>query len=348
MAASRSTPPIPGASNLGARSHGTATQGTMTLGIVGFGIMGERLLRAALDAPDAPIRPSAVWDPAPEAAARLAAIAPGLPMLPSAAAVTEACDCLYVAAPPAAHLPLAEAALAAGRAVFLEKPLSHDLAASRTFVAQAEAGGARAGVNFPMASSPAVAQLLAWREDGSLGAPQSLEIEVAFAAWPRSWQKDASGWLSRRAEGGFTREVVSHFLFLTRRLLGPLDLKEARATYPGGDLAETAIETRLSAGGIPVRLRGTVGETARDDTNAWTLHGSTGAIRLRDWSIAERRTEAGWSTAPGALPNERMRPLVLRGQLEKVAAMTRGQPQGLATLREALEVQEIVEGILAA
>ncbi|MBP0446852.1 Gfo/Idh/MocA family oxidoreductase [Roseomonas sp. SSH11] len=309
--------------------------------------MGERLVRAARDASDMPVALTGVWDPAPEAAARLATVAPEMPLLGSAAAVIAACDCLYVAAPPAAHLPLAEAALDAGRAVFLEKPLSHDTDAARRFVARAEGAGARAGVNFPMASSPAVAQIAAWRDQGLVGRPESLAISVDFAAWPRSWQRDASGWLSRRAEGGFTREVVSHFLFLTRRLLGPLALEHARASFPGGDQAETAIEARLTAGGTPVSLRGAVGETDRDDTNAWTLRGSAGAIRLRDWSIAEREAGEGWATAPDALPNERMRPLVLRGQLEKVAAMTRGEPQALATLREALEVQEIVEAILA-
>ncbi|WP_235924692.1 Gfo/Idh/MocA family protein [Roseomonas harenae] len=317
------------------------------LGIVGFGIMGERLLRAALDHSTAPLDLTGVWDPSPDATTRLAAIAPGLPMLESAQAVIDACDCLYIAAPPAAHLPLAEAALSARRAVLLEKPLSHDTAAARDFVLRAEAGGARAAVNFPMASSPAVAQLLAWRDGGTVGAPASLEIEVAFATWPRSWQHDASGWLARRAEGGFTREVVSHFLFLTRRLLGPLKLEQARATYPGGDGAETSIVARLTAGGVPVTLRGSVGTTERDDANGWTLRGSAGAIRLRDWSVAERETDGGWATEADALPNERMRPLVLRGQLDKVVAMTRGEPQSLATLREALEVQEIVEAILA-
>jgi hypothetical protein len=33
--------------------------------------------------------------------------------------------------------------------------------------------------------------------------------------------------------------------------------------------------------------------------------------------------------------------------LEKVAAMTRGEAHGLATVREAFEVQEIVETILS-
>lgn len=315
----------------------------IALGIVGFGIMGERLLRAALEHGTESVTVAGVWDPAPSAAGRLAGLAPGVPMLASAEAVIAACDCLYIAAPPAAHLPLAEAALGAGRAVFVEKPLATDLAAARRFVGRAEAAGARAAVNFPMASSPAVAQLSAWRQALT---PEALAIAVDFATWPRGWQKDAAGWLSRRAEGGFTREVVSHFLFLTRRQLGPLALVDARAAFPGGDTAETAIEARLTAGGVPVTLRGGVGTTDREDSNSWTLNDS---IRLRDWSLAERRGADGrWAQAPDALPNERMRPLVLKGQLAGVAAMTRGEAHHLATLREALEVQEIVEAILAA
>ena len=42
-----------------------------------------------------------------------------------------------------------------------------------------------------------------------------------------------------------------------------------------------------------------------------------------------------------------MRPLVLRRQLEGVVRMTAGEPHPLATLQEALEVQTIVEAILA-
>ncbi len=322
------------------------------LGIVGFGVMGERWLRALREHPEPPLRAVGVWDPSPAAAARLAAAAPGVPMLVGAGAVITACECLYVASPPASHLGLARAALAAGRAVLLEKPLSSDTADAQAFVAAAEAAGARAGVNFPMASSPAVAQLAAWRL--GIGAPRSLEIEVAFAVWPRPWQRDAAPWLSRRAEGGFTREVLSHFLFLSRRLLGPLMLGEARVTYPGdGGGAELVVEARLAAGGVPATMRGRVGGTARDEMNSWTLRGERGAIRLRDWSVAERAASGdagadGWEQALDALPQERARPLALRGQMEKVAAMVRGERHGLATLREALDVQEVVEAVLAA
>jgi predicted dehydrogenase len=318
---------------------------TVTLGLVGFGIMGERLLRAALAHDPAVIRPVAVWDPAPPAARRLAAIAPAVPMLDSADAVIAACDVLYIASPPAAHIALAEAAFAAGRAAFLEKPLASDLPDARRFVAAS--AGARAAVNFPMASSPAVAQLSAWRSE--IGAPRALSVSADFANWPRGWQQGAASWLSKRAEGGFTREVLSHFLFLTRRQLGPLVLLDRSATYPEGDGAELAVTARLTAGGIPVTLRGGVGTIAEDEANEWRLECATGAIRLRNWSLAEKRgADGGFHQSPDALPNERMRPMVLRDQLTKLAALTRGEAQDLATLREALEVQEVVEAILGA
>ena len=90
------------------------------------------------------------------------------------------------------------------------------------------------------------------------------------------------------------------------------------------------------------------GETAKDDHNIWMLEGDKGAVRLCDWSIAERRLPDGtWQSAPDAMPNERARPLALKRQLEGVAKLARGEAHHLATLQEALDVQEIVESILA-
>ncbi|MBC7800558.1 MAG: gfo/Idh/MocA family oxidoreductase, partial [Gemmatimonadaceae bacterium] len=170
-------------------------------------------------------------------------------------------------------------------------------------------------------------------------------IDVGFATWPRPWQHAAAGWQDGPAEGGFTREVVSHFLFLSRRLLGPLVLKSSDAVF--GATTERSITARLDAGGLPGRLTGGVGTIAQDDHNTWTIRGVAG-IRLRDWSIAERQHPDGtWVPDPDALPNERMRPFVLRRQLQQVAHMTRGEPHHLATAAEAFEVQQVVEAILS-
>ena len=266
-------------------------------------------------------------------------------MLADPSEVIARCDVLYIASPPSSHIPHAEAALAAGKAVFMEKPLASSLTDARRFVAEAERRGARAAVNFPMASSPAVAQLSTWR--ASLGEPEALAIRLAFARWPRSWQERAASWLSKRMDGGFTREVLSHFLFLTRRQLGPLRLLSGSATFPSDDGAETAIQALVMAGSTQVAISGDVGSTAADDHNEWRLQCQGGAIRLRDWSFAEKHAvDVGWHPAPDGLPNENMRPMVLRGQLTKLAFLVRDEPHNLATLREALEVQEIVEAIL--
>ena len=312
------------------------------LGIIGMGIMGERMLRAAVEHAGESVAVSGVWDPSPAALARVAGLAP---VAESASALIDGAECVYIASPPASHLALAGAALEAGKAAFCEKPLASDVAAAAAFV-QAHAD-ARMAINFPMATSFAVERLRGWIDAGAVGAPQSLAIEVAFAGWPRGWQRDAVGWLDGPAEGGFTREVVSHFLFLTQRVLGKISLLESSVSYPENGRSERAITASLTAGDVPVTLKGGVGTTARDDENSWTLNGAAGSVRLRDWAFAERLVDGVWQGDPEAPPQDRVRPLVLKRQLAGVAAMTRGEAHPLATLGEAFGVQRVVEGILA-
>lgn len=319
-------------------------QTSISFGLIGAGIMGERMLRAALDQPAAALQVSGIWDPSSAAMERIATALPAVPHQPDAAALIAASDCVYIASPPTSHLAHARAALAAGKAVFCEKPLAVDLADARAFVSEAKERGA---VNFPFASSPAVGRLQEWIASGVVGTPRRISIEVAFATWPRSWQADATGWLDGPVQGGFTREVVSHFLFLTRRIAGPFTGLAGKAVYPEPGKSERRIEATLTAGALPVTLTGSVGTTAKDDHNVWTLEGDKGAVRLCDWSQAEQRLADGsWERDPEALSQNEARPLALRRQLEGVAKLTRGEPHHLATLSEALDVQEIVEAIL--
>ena len=142
--------------------------------------------------------------------------------------------------------------------------------------------------------------------------------------------------------------MVSHFLFLSRRVGGPLRDATGEASFPEAGRSERRLSATLRAGDLPVTLAGSVGETAKDDHNVWLLEGDKGAVRLCDWSIAERRAADGsWQPAPDALPQDKARPLALKRQLEGVARLARGESHHLATLAEALEVQEVVEGLLA-
>ena len=325
---------------------GHAAAGPVRLGIIGYGIMGERLLRAALDHDPAILAAAGVWDPSAEAMQRLGRDLPQVRSLASVGAVIAACDCVYIAAPPAFHLGYARDAFRHGRAVFCEKPLATDIAEAEIFVKQAEAEDARAAVNFIFASSFAVDQLRRWLTDGSVGEVRRIDIEIGFAQWPRPWQIDAAGWLDGRAQGGFLREVGSHFLFLARRLFGPLTLQSHSIAYPEAGTSERAVTAELRAGTVPVSMAGGVGTTKKPDHNIFRIEGTKGSIRLRDWAVAERLAEGEWQEAPDSLPNEVTRALVLKRQLDKAVALTRGQTHDLASLREALEVQHVVETIL--
>ncbi|MGI9409313.1 MAG: Gfo/Idh/MocA family protein [Hyphomicrobiaceae bacterium] len=318
------------------------------LGFIGFGIMGERLLRAALNHEKSKIRVSGVFDPDPRSAEKLMVIDPALSVFATADEVIAASDCLHIASPPLSHLDYLRQCQKAGKAALCEKPLATDVSSAATVVEEVLSKGMRAAVNFPFASSFAGDYLEAWLKDDVIGTPERVDIELAFATWPRSWQMAAVDWLDGRAEGGFTREVGSHFLFLSRRFCGPLKLLSASCDYPDPDHSERSIRAELMAGGLPVSLTGAVGATAKDDHNTWTITGDKGRIRLRDWSIAEREIDGHWLAPDDAVPNEKARPMILARQLDKVDAMARGDAHNLATLGEALEVQGVVEEILQA
>lgn len=308
-------------------------------GIIGLGIMGRRMLDHM--GRHAAFKVTAIWDPDPAACKAASELAPGAVIAASADEVIAAVDVVYLACPPAPRKVYALAAADAGRAVFLEKPLGVDVDESRDLVARLAATGVPAAVNFTQAAGAALATISA----DDMGSLQGADIVVTYPHWPRAWQADAD-WLRFGAEGGYTREVISHFLFFTARVLGPLNLVWAKADYPDDpDLCETHIAARLeSANGLPVAVFGAVGG-AQPDRQEMTIKGTR-----HSWKVAEFYQL--WRSDGG--PFERIdqdppdpRAVSLGGQLDHLDLCVRGQPHLLATPEEALAVQELVEAMLA-
>jgi predicted dehydrogenase len=314
------------------------------IGILGLGVMGERMLRNMRKHPAFAV--VAAWDPAAAALDKLSRIEPGARAAADAAALVAdpAVDCVYIAAPPSLHLDHAHLAFDHGKAVFCEKPLATDLAAARAAVERVERERRLSAINFPYASAPAVRAIASGLKSGELSRIERVEIEVAFARWPRAWQESAA-WLALRRDGGFVREVLSHFVFLTERLLGPVRLREARIDFPrDGRSAETAIAARLEAGTVPVTISGRVGGDAAD-RNRCILTGRNGAFELHDWYSLRRRVNGGWldiDFGEGATDRER----AYRAQLDALDAMLAGRPHALPSFREGLMVQELIEAML--
>jgi predicted dehydrogenase len=315
------------------------------IGIIGLGIMGQRMLGAM--ATHSGFSVAAAWDAAPEAMAWLLREHKEIAPAASAAALAgrRDLDGLYIASPPVSHPGYVNLAWDNGKAAFCEKPLAVSVDASQALVQRQAAERCIAAINFPFALGTAARKLADAVASGALGVLQSIDIEVAFAAWPRDWQQ-AGRWLSEREEGGFVREVVSHFLFLAQRLAGPLAVLDARPTYPAdGRMAESAIEARLTAGGIPVTLHGAVGTTSVSDHNSFTVTGTQGACRLHGWINLARRDRAGWAEVDFG-PGPPLRQRGAMAQLDALGEMLDGKPHPLATLAEGLAVQICVEELL--
>jgi len=313
--------------------------------IIGLGIMGRRMLDNLLVHPEFEV--SGIWDPSDASLAKAREIAPDAPVATSAEAAIDGADMVYLACPPAPRKAYALAASAAGKGVFMEKPLGVDHGESRDLVDRLAQGRLPAVVNFTQASSRGFEELRRAIEAGETGPLVGIDIVVTYPAWPRAWQVEAD-WLRFRAEGGYTREVISHFLFLAGRFLGPLTLKHARPSYPADQtLCETDIVARLeTADGRPVNVIGTTGG-AQPDRQEVTVKAQKVSHQFREFYQLWRSDGGDWVEAIDWSTGEDPRRSALQRQLTEADKWLRGSPHLLATAEEALAVQDLIEGMLA-
>ena len=317
---------------------------TKQIGVISLGVMGQRMLARLAEHPH--LHALVAWDPNPAAVAEARKRYPGLKIAATPAEVMEtpALDCVYIASPPASHLGYAHQGFDAGLAVFCEKPLTVDFAAGSEAIARIDAESRRAAVNFSLANSPGLVAMKTAISDGSIGTPERVEIALAFDQWPRAWQAAAGRWLAERAEGGFSREVLSHFVFVLQRALGTAIVEAARPDYPAdGVSSERALKARLQAGGVPVTVEAQVGGS-QPDFNRMTLIGTSGAIEIHDWFGLRRRHDDGEWIAEGTPQSNRL--IGQSGQLDQVVAMIEGRAHTLPSFAEALAVQATIEAIL--
>lgn len=311
--------------------------------IIGLGIMGRRMLEHI--GRHESFVPVSMWDPDPEACKLAQGICSSAEIATNAAAAMATADLVYLACPPVPRHKLALAAAAAGKAVFLEKPLGVDLAASKNLVESLKDTGVPAAVNFTQAAGAALANISQAVRTGTLGEIVGIDIILTYGAWPRAWQKEAD-WLRFRAEGGMTREVLSHFLFFSERLLGPLKVVFAHPSYPADRrLCETHLLARLETPQQKaVSILATVGGV-QPDCQQVTIKGSKKSRRVAEFSL-DMESSGGPFVPLEEAPADR-RAVALKAQLDDLRLCFGGKPHRLATPAEALRVQTLVENMLA-
>lgn len=315
-----------------------------TVAVIGLGVMGQRMLGSMAKSPHFTV--VTAWDPDADACERTRELYPDIRIAesPDAAIGAPDTDVVYIASPPFSHERHASAAMGAGKAVYCEKPLGVDVAESRALVERARHAGVVNIVNFSLASAAAVGEIEKRLAVGVLGEIVGVDVRIHFSQWPREWQVDAAGWLSYRQEGGFTREVLSHWVYLTERLFGALELRRAAARYPGGDAAETHLVAELAAGALPVTMAGSVGGVGPDLVE-YTIWGTKQSCRIFDWNRLFSSDGDDWKAELTHIEDPRQ--LGYQLQLDNAAAAIAGEDHSMPDFAAALSVQVLIEDMLS-
>ena len=310
--------------------------------IIGLGIMGRRMLQHMRI--HEKFEPNYLWDPDKNACKKAIEEDTEAKIMDSPEEAINAADLVYLACPPKVREAYAIDAAQKGKALFLEKPLGIDVEHSKNFIERLKNFNVPLAVNFTQAAGLALNELLHAKSNGELGEMIGVDIIVTYPKWPREWQKEAD-WLRFKAEGGMTREVISHFLFFSERVLGQLELKWAKVVYPKDDLlCETDVLARLETpDGKCVNILASVGGV-QPDRQEMTIRGTKTSRRVSEF-YKDFESDGGEFLPLREEPKD-PRAVSLKAQLDHLFLNYKGMPNQLASLDEAYRVQTLIEAIL--
>lgn len=285
------------------------------IGLIGSGFMGRShaiALRAVQGVFGADLVPSLeVLADIDEASAQRAATALGFARATAdwqALVRDPAVELVHITTPNALHRPMALAAIAAGKAVYCEKPLAPTAAEAAEMAEAAEAAGVVSAVGFNYLKNPlllAAREIVTGGEIGNVVSFRGIHAEdyMADPTTPWTWRLDPAG------GHGAVADLGSHILSIARFLCGPI-------AELCGQIVTVHRARPFEGGRRAVEV---------DDQARALLHfasGATGSIEA-SWVASGRKMSLGFEITGTrgtiAFDQERMNELLL---------WTRGQPLG--------------------
>ncbi len=242
------------------------------MGVVGCGAIATgvhlRVLRRLRG-----VHVTAVADPARAAREHAVRLVPGAAVLASAEDLVARrdVDAVVVCSPSGAHAEHALLALAAGRHLYLEKPLAIDLGEGQRVVETGEAAGVVAAIGFNWRYQPLVQRARELLRAGAIGDVREARTVFCEPAVVSGWK------LRRETGGGVLLDLGSHHVDLLRWLL-EAEVEDVEATIASRDSEHDEAELVLALSG---------GRTARSlfsfrkgATDRLELVGTRGILRI--------------------------------------------------------------------
>ena len=259
--------------------------------LVGFGLAG-RVFHGPFLADDARYRVDTIVTSAPERAAEAARLHPDARVVARLEdALATGPDLVVVATPPATHVPTARAALEAGCAVVVDKPLCADPDEGHALITRAEELGRPLTVFHNRRWDSEFLTLRRLLADGALGEVRRFEsrIERWKTVETKPW-KAAATW---REGGGVLFDLGSHLIDQALVLFGPVVDVHAEVSAHLGGADDDAFVSLLHESGVRSHL--TVSTTTAQPGARMRVLGSRAAFVKERGDVQADQLVAGMS-----------------------------------------------------
>jgi predicted dehydrogenase len=285
--------------------------GPLRVGIVGAGNISAQYSACLARLPQ--VRVTAVCDLEVDRAEALAANHPGARVLPLPRLLDDDdVDLVLVLTLPSSHADHARAAIAAGKHVYVEKPLAGSVDEGREVLAAAAAAGLRVGCAPDTVLGTGVQTARAVVDSGRIGTPHSA---TAFMTTPGHERWHPAPAFYYRPGGGPLLDMGPYYLTALVHLLGPVVRVTGASTRPS---ATRTIATGPHAGeSFDVEVDSTVAGILQHASGAlstlvmsfdtWAarlprieVHGTAGSLSVPDPNLFAGPVELHSATAPDA------------------------------------------------
>lgn len=289
-----------------------------------------------------------------------------------------AVDLVDITTPNNLHLPMALAAIEAGKPVYCEKPLAPNAAEAKRMVDAAERKGIKTAVGFNYLKNPMVALAREIVESGEIGEVVSFrgihaEDYMTDPKAPWTWRLDKTG------GHGVVADLGSHIISIARAIVGPIEslvgqietVTRARPLAGSSEMRSVEVDDEARAlvcfaNGATGSLEASWVKAGRKMMLAFEITGSKGTVvvdherfnELRLYTVGDAKGREGFKTilagpehqfykefcpAPGhQLGFNDIKTIEVMALIKSLA----GGPKFMPDFREAWEIQRVVDAIV--
>lgn len=214
-------------------------------------------------------------------------------------------DAVYIATPPAGHKALTLQAAAAGKHVYVEKPMAMNHAECEEMIAACKRAGVQLYVAFYRRALPRFLTVKDWIEQGAIGTVCTVSVLQRQKPAPEEFSPETLPWRLRReiSGGGKFLDIGVHVLDSLVSWFGPITQVHGQTSNRAGlyDVEDTVVASWRHAAGVSG-----VGNwcyVSHDETDRIEITGTKGRIEFAFFNDAPLRLVSESGVEEVHIPN---------------------------------------------